>query len=325
MTPVPRAGRRMALVGTAEYNRSMRGFIGSHIPTRTSRRRFVMTILVGMVSAFGCASRNDAVTRRKSEPLISTEVSPFTRSSPTLRQSSGVTPAPRPMVLEAYFDVLQVAVPRGALSESGKMWNHLDEAVLPPEVVTQLRRNGFRIGLGRPASWAPIKAILDTTEGATSSQQSLSFRNPHPLFLELDEQARDQTLFLYRADGTMRGKSYPNTRNRIRIAHAMNRDQMDEADVQIVPEVHQAEPSRRFHSTPNGYEMVPYFPTWVFAELAARLIVPPDYFIVIGPSEAAAQSLLVGTAFLTGEIDDRPVETLLVVTPKLLRPDRAAR
>ena len=54
-------------------------------------------------------------------------------------------------------------------------------------------------------------------------------------------------------------------------------------------------------------------------ELTARFTVPPDYFLVVGPSSKVAMSALVGAAFLRREVNGKERETLLFITPKLYR------
>lgn len=230
-----------------------------------------------------------------------------------------VSPSP-PIVLVTSFDVLRVDVPLGAVSESGKLWNHIDEDLLAPEAVAQLRRNGFRIGLGRPDAWPPIRAILGAIEQAVSSQQSLEIRNPYPLSIKLDEAARHQTLFLYRRDETLVGATYPRSRNRLRIAHAVDPNHMSRITLEITPEVIEETNDRRWRRASDGrVERVPVTRGRVFHELTARITVPPDHFLVVGPSRKIAMSALVGAAFLRREVDGKERETILFITPKLYR------
>ena len=273
----------------------------------------------------GCASPNLGPGAPDTDPAITAtdllgraDTSPFhTLIVPATERKNGA--AQTPVALVTHFDVLRVDVPFGTVSTSGKLWNHIDEDVLPPETIALLQRNGLRIGRGRPESWPPVKALLDAIRGAVSSEHSLEIRNPYPLILEMDQAAHDQTLFVYRRDGTLMGETRPASRNRFRIAHAMNIDRMDEVLLEVVPEVREGRPRRQWQRTEQGHELVPVFRGRILGELAARVAVPPGYFVLIGPSPEAAMSSLVGGAFLSREVEGKRVETLLFITPRLFR------
>lgn len=222
-------------------------------------------------------------------------------------------------ILQISFDFLRTQVPRGTFSQSGKIWNHLDEQIIPADLAATLQRNGLRIARGKVASWLPIKALLDTERDVTAIPNSIALYNGLPLTLELDRQFHDQTVFLYRRDGSLAGVPLPGSLNMLRIEYAIPLADPNSVILDIMPEIRlRPEEPKLLAGAVLDRPMVP--PSRVFRELAARAQIGPDEFLAIGPSPAAGQRLhLIGSLMLCKESEGRPQECMFFITPRLIR------
>jgi hypothetical protein len=216
------------------------------------------------------------------------------------------------------FDVLRTQVPQGTFSESGKIWNHVDEQVVPAEMAALLQRNGLRVARGKATSWAPIKALLDAEKDVSSFGNAMTLNNGLPLIIELDAKPHDQTLFLFRPDGSWPGATLPGSMNLLRLEYEIPVDTPESVSVNVMPEVRlQAPESSLVTEGWTGQPVTP--PTRVFRELAVRVLIGPDEFLAIGPSAAVRRSHTIGGLMLSQTVDGRPFECMFFITPRIVR------
>jgi len=221
--------------------------------------------------------------------------------------------------LELRFDVLRVQVPRGTASESQKLWNHVDEDVLPFELAQQLRRNGLRAGLGTEGSWPAIKAILDTTPGTALLNNTLQSRDLAPLGVQLKDCPGEQTIFLYRGDGQLIGADFPAGQLQLRHEPMMEPGDLSVVTLRVVPELVSEPTESQWKVTSAGPRQVPVPRGRLFEEVAFTVRVPKWSFLVIGPSSRIDRPRLVGAAFLAEELEGRPTEWIVFVTPTVVQ------
>ena len=221
------------------------------------------------------------------------------------------TPNVRPIALQSIdFLVLRVRAARGVFSESGKIWNPVDEEVIPADKQRILRKNGLRIGLGKQGAWPQIKALLDA-EKVETFQNHRPVQNGLPLTIEIDPRPRDQTLFLFRPDGSLPGATFPQSTNVIRIEYWIPVDDAEAVMLELMPEIRQQKSQARQGLGPNGWvQPTPYKPSRPLRELAAQVRIGPDEFLALGPSRSAHQHHLAGSLLLCEEIDGRQYESM---------------
>lgn len=224
----------------------------------------------------------------------------------------------RPLVIQSIeFQVLRVRAGKGAFSESGKIWNALDEEAFAATTRALLRKNGLRLGVGKLASWPQIKAILDAEEVEISTNQQI-VRNGLPLTVEIDPQMRDQTLFLFREDGTMAGRTYASSRMVLRIEYFIPLTDADAVVIDVMPEI--VLPFSRPRPTlgPGGWVQEEIQQTTrPLRELASRAQMAPETFLAIGPSGTSHQGHLAGSLLLCEEIDGQVFESMYFITPRV--------
>jgi len=228
-------------------------------------------------------------------------------------------PRPRTVPVLIRFSIVRSDVPLGEVSESGKIWNHVDEDILKADWAAHLRRNGIRVGRGTSSSWPPIRAILESARGQRSKHEVFDIRTGDSLTLEIDTRPRDRSLFLYRPDGSMAGATFMQSTNVLRIDFTVRPTELDTVALRIVPEVRQPNPDGSWAFTPEGLRPALPYISRTLHELAVETEVPPDHFIMIGPSGRADSPLLIGQALLTDTVDGQPFESVYFITPEVRR------
>jgi len=279
----------------------------------------------------GCNNRGNMFTRQtKPAPIPTSEPSAETNplayaSAEKLSEMAAVLQQQQVVVLQVNFDILRARVPKGAFSESGKIWNHLDEEAVPAEVSTLLQRNGLRVARGKEDSWQPIQAILDQ-EKLETARSNMTMSNGLPLTIELDQRQRDQTLFLYRRDNTLAGVTCPMSGNRLRIEYEIPVTDASAVVVEVMPEIRQQKVLAPVRVNELGQLDRPIEePGRVLRELAFRMTVSAGEFFVIGPSRTAHQGYLPGSLLLCEQIEGRTFETMYFITPRVYRTDRTKK
>jgi len=289
---------------------------------RHSRHRVWWGVLGGVLSLGGCAPGAGAgwfggpqPTSAPANPRSPAIAAAFPGAAGGLAGSPGL----RPVLLQVRFDVLRACVPVGEVSKSGKIWNHVDEDVVPADWAAHLRRNGIRVGRGTSSSWAPIRAILEAARGTRCQPESLITRGSGPLILQISPRPRDQTLFLYRPDGGLVGATFAASTNVIRIEYGVPPTELDSVALTITPEVRQQDIDAGWRVTPHGVVRNPTEAARALRELAFDVIVPPDHFILVGPSPQIERQLLAGRALLVDTIEGQEFESLFFITPRVFR------
>lgn len=216
------------------------------------------------------------------------------------------------------FRVIQVQAPLGEFSQSQKIWDHLDEQAVGTETQMMLQRNGLRVALGSAESWPPVQAILDSVTKRNVRQLPASLPNSLSVSLQLTGEPVDQTIFFYRPNGTMVGNFYSQATDVLRITWDFYSDNIEQVVVYITPEIRQDQTGVTYKATPLGAAQVPVYEGRVLNELACRLVVSPEGYIVIGPGPDVEHAGLLGKEFLVNQIDGEPYESILVIVPEVL-------
>lgn len=247
---------------------------------------------------------------------------PFYVPTPLEAAQAAVEPdtAPRrPVVLQSIdFRILRIRAPAGTFSESGKIWNAVDEEVVPAQLQQLLRRNGFRVGLGSAENWPQMKAILDAEKVEVVDRRKAVY-NSLPLIVDLERPPKDQTLFLFRQDGTMAGATFPKSTNVLRVEYGISTAEANTVIVDVMPEIRlmRVDTSPAFElNWPEPPPIDP--PSRPLRELSVRLTIRPEQFLAVGPSAAARKGYLPGSLLLCDEVDGVRFEALYIITPRIV-------
>lgn len=214
--------------------------------------------------------------------------------------------------------VVHVKVPRESAAAMARTWSLLDEGVVAVDVRSRLSRNGLRIGAGKIDAWPTVKTFIERVPGyrivlARPMQVPLGFS----VALELDQEPRDQTLFVVGFDGVLSGRSFPATRNVLRVEARRLPQYPDELDVVLAPEVRQPSDNWRWVHTGVGVEQVPDQKRWSFAPVSARVRLARDEFLLLSAAEPqSAPASLLGPTMLSSTADGIEYASFLFIRPE---------
>lgn len=261
------------------------------------------------------ATTSSAAKTDASGELLSTGDTAFTPIQSAERAPRDEMLAGRDALLLA---VLHVQIPAEQAASAARVWNHIRENVMDDTMRLRLRRNGIRFGIGRVDDWAPIKAVLDSIDGAIVFQATpLRVPSGFPLALELSPEPRAQTLFYVDASDTLRGNTWPASRNVLTATYVPDPATRDRLLLQIVPQVHQELEGWRWVRTQAGMWQVPNQYRTAFPDAALDLVLGPDEFVLITPDEADGNALLLGNAFLTAVRENRRYNSYVFLRPEV--------
>lgn len=272
----------------------------------------------------GCNSNLAGGWRLTGLPSTGTQPSGEASAEPSqVRTAAGEAPLDRPslFVTTFTFDVLRIRALQGTFSDSGKIWNHLETDFLPADTTKLLHRNGLRVARAGTESWPPIRAILETGARTETAQSRLIMSNGLPLLLELDQQPRDQILFLYRRDGSLAGAPWRWSTNVLRIEYGLAPASPDSVLLEVAPELRLDSPAAQ---APRGAEH--WNPTLavdrsrVITDLAFRVELAPGQFVAVGPSSSTLQlPYVMGSLLLCDETAGEKFESMYIITPTMSR------
>ena len=239
------------------------------------------------------------------------------QSLTVVREDHAAKQAKMPPRVMYELAVLHVLVPRDEADAMRKVWNFVREDVLDVQTAVRLHDNGIRVGVGHEQWWPAIKAAMDSIEGhRVTFAKPLSVPVAHLLALELDTEARKQTLFHLGEDGILRGATWPASRNVLRLSHMPAPEGADKVVLEAVPEVHQRQEGWRWVRQGEELWQVPRQAEESFQDAAFRLELDPGEFALIAPGENAGIFGLLGGAFLTRSVDGERYNSYIFLRPE---------
>ncbi len=286
------------------------------------------SVLALMLVATGGCKQASPITWRlgTASPLATSQPAPPPAVAPSPAPVAEVAQQARldragPVVTTFTFDILRVRVPRGLFSGSGKIWNHLETDLISAEMTSLLHRNGVRAARASADSWPPIKAILETEPKVQISQSQLTMSNGLPLLLELDQQPKDQILFLYRRDGTLAGAPWRGSTNVLRIEYGIPPADADSVMLEIAPEMRLDSPAAMALRGAEQWDpnVVPQR-SRVVRELSFRVQLGRGQFLAVGPSSATRElPYIMGSLLFCEENGGEKFESMYFITPTVTR------
>jgi len=214
--------------------------------------------------------------------------------------------------------ILGIEVPVGAASGSEDIWSYVDEESAGA-ATSALGRNGFRVGQVRRDNWGSLERILKQLAGRQVKDAVLSVlpNNPIPIVLKPSQPA--QTLFLFHADKTLSGEDYPPADNVLTVAFALNEDEPNQVILIGQPQLRSTSETVRIIDDGPSFMWVEGKRVYELPELTFHFPVRSNDLIVVGPGAAARRASSVAHQFLTKERDGVRFETVLVLSPSVVR------
>ncbi len=223
-------------------------------------------------------------------------------------------------VVALVFDVVRVDLPIEGVRHTPKIWNHVDELRVAPEVVARLARNGLRVGAASPDAWPAIRAIIDAAH-AEVRRDRLVAQPGLPLWIKLASIGEPESIFSYGIDGRLVGRTFPAGEKLLTLDYAFHPELGGCSDLKLGFEIRHDRGMMTWERRDGVIRQVPAVDRHLFAEVSAVVTLNTNEFLVIGLSDQATNKYLVGGRFLILERSGKRCETLLCVTP---RPYRAA-
>lgn len=244
----------------------------------------------------------------------------FTAPEPAARRSDVLSPA----AAQLRLTVLNVRVPKAAAHEAQAMWAHVREQVLDVETRDRLAQNGIRVGIGNVVWWDDIRHQMDAIEGVDVVHSDPMVVRPYfPLLLEMDREPREQTLFQVDGKRGLSGSTWPASRNLIRIDVWADSQREKATQVRVTPTVWQRFEGVRFErGGPDAWRIRPNERHAPLQAVSFAAGLQEGEFLVIAPGQHGNVVGLVGSAFLTGQDEDREYHCYVFIKPEVQRVDQ---
>jgi hypothetical protein len=213
--------------------------------------------------------------------------------------------------------IATIEVPVGTASGSEEIWSYLDEESIAATRSGILGRNGFRVGLGRRDSWDDVAAILKKMTAKKSEVSMMMARPGVAVPFVLKRCDKEQTVFTFYEDRTLRGADYPPGENLLAIVCTLNEDDPTRVLLTGVPQL-RSNRRRAKVMTQMGRAVMAYEPDLVsLRDLTFQLSIPSEDFIVIGPGAGSRRLHSAGHEFLVRSKSGIEFETVLVLIPEV--------
>lgn len=217
-------------------------------------------------------------------------------------------------VVELVFEILRADLPIAGIRHSPKIWNHVDETRVEASQMAELARNGLRVGAAPPESWPAIRAILAACGAEVRKDQSPVQRG-FPLVVSLGPLDPGDTIFAYRHDNRLAGKTFPGGDKLLQIDYLYRPELAGFFEVSASFEIRQDRGTMTWERVEGIIQQVPAYDRHVFDDLAARVVLHPGGCLVVGPGAGAQNEYSIGGRFFMGHRDGKEYETLLFLTP----------
>lgn len=229
--------------------------------------------------------------------------------------------APRPsggvQVVRLRFDVLQVELPIDDIRHARKIWNHVDEFRVDPELTVLLARNGLRIGAASLDAWPAIQAIFQVANAEVRDSEQIIAANV-PLRIDLGTIRDPETIFSYSRNGRLTGRTVVGGTKLVQLDYSYHPELGGCTQVRLTFLIEHDLGASDWEERGGVYVEVPTIERYRFDDMSVGLTLNPNEFLVVGPSDAAVQEYLVGSRFLNRRHRGGLVETVVCITPTAL-------
>lgn len=221
---------------------------------------------------------------------------------------------------QVFCDVLMLDAPAGALSQSGQLWRHLREDALGSSLAEHMARNGFRVGVGKPADFATVSNLLSTSRDTKMRTGRLIFQSQNAIEMVLDAEPRLRRPFVYSPAGAVSGSEYPAGMTFYWVAAWHDIERIDSVNLTLVPEI------RFGRDRPRVYR--PGMPRRdehrdvgrLFTEVKLEVALARGEFVVLAPRANEGAALVLGRSLLYNQTNQtQPRELVLLIRPRVAR------
>ncbi|MGA3067674.1 MAG: hypothetical protein ABSF29_12595 [Tepidisphaeraceae bacterium] len=241
--------------------------------------------------------------------------SPPAPADPTIK----IIPAPSSQYTAAQAKISQVIfvtmytfdMPRGTVSGDEKFWKPVDETALDVATYDRLLRNGLRVGRAPLWAWPGMAKKVDREVVSYRIDRFTTFSGGDSLYVNMAPPMDDELLFTLDRHGAT-GRWYDNCQNRFDFSFRWEKHLDDTLRVNVCPliTVHRQRWDYFLSDDPIERRLVQDEYLW---DLAIRMDLTADQFLVVAPSADADDPYRVGYQFLTHDGPAYRTEQLMVL------------
>jgi len=270
------------------------------------RAHLASTIVLALTALAGCQG---------TPPAPTAQPAPAPTTRPVVMDNM---PRPEPKRPVVHLDVYQMAVPRGAVSRSAEFWKRVDEQQIDPPTYDLLLKNGVRVGVAPTRDWDYFRDVLERNNARTA-WGSVMAGGSGTMDLPMRKNIPSQDIF-YVGDAAPYpiGRTYPQCENLFGLSFWPDQRQEGALHLTVTPVVRATRGRLEYHQG-EEQEFVYVRPESLY-ELNLRAVIPPGWFLVIGPSPESRWPTSLGNAFLTLDGDADEKEQVLILVPHTVRP-----
>ncbi len=216
------------------------------------------------------------------------------------------------------LDVYQLSVPLGSISRSEEFWKHVEEeSAIDIGTYDLLLKNCVRVGIGDNKDWPFFKSLIDNNH-ATAMRGSSSPSAQGFLQLTLKSKIPFEDVFWTDDHNILTGRTFEDCENLLSISFEPHQRKLDHAVLKVCPVIRGTRKLFRFtplnHEEP-GLEAV--YPEQLL-QLAVEADVPPEHFLIFGPTANSHPDTSLGRTFFVKGGDAEELETVLILSPRTL-------
>ncbi|MCA9244773.1 MAG: hypothetical protein KDA32_12495, partial [Phycisphaerales bacterium] len=215
---------------------------------------------------------------------------PFTNAASNLQDAPLAT-------VPAALDLLVVHVqaPVQELPRVEEIWKLFREDIGSADDRLRLETNGIRAGVGRVEWWDDVRNGLEAIEGKQAATIGpLRLPLNFPLGLELDTEPHDQTLFVVGDDGVVRGATWPQSRNLLRVYAQVDPRRPDEMIIRVTPEIRRELEGYDWIRTDVGLQQRKKAESQAFESASFTATLRDGDYLLVAPSAAGTAEGLLG-------------------------------
>lgn len=273
-----------------------------------------LIVFVFIAAQPGCTAPTSPPPHTMDDREIATAQQLFSRR-PAEPQSEAPASA---TTLQLMFHVWRFEMSKLPPDASERIFKHLDETAITFEQARVLKSNGLRAAVGAGSSWPIVRALI-LEHNPQQTHYSVVTPSGHPLKVELAQLVGDDPLFLFGPRGHLKGARFSRGVMCWHVEHAMDIHEVGRMECRILPELLRGE-------TVGGNWMSGLQPhdSLRFEELAFDVLLDSKQFVIIGPSERARLNHLLGTRFVSKDVDGLTHDIYYCLLPKLVRQEIAS-
>ncbi len=212
------------------------------------------------------------------------------------------------------FDMVRIELPYDDVRDARKIWNHVDELRVEPDLAVLLAKNGLRVGVGSPQSWPAIRALLATARVRPEEQRMVAQAGA-PVSIQLFTAGENEPIFIYGRDNRLTGRTVSGGDKLLILDYDVRPEADRTVDLRLTFEVRRDMGVMTWERIDGAIREVPALERYTFDELRPTVSLASGEFLVVGLGETGANPYLMGNRFLSGGRAGERFETLLFLSP----------